>query len=81
MQYTIFNHTDGIPGPSPEPFETKEAAQAFIDRWRAALQKHQGYYSTNQWGRIPVDAVELEIRPLEEAVPDDLDNQTTMEAF
>lgn len=66
MEYYIHNVTDGIPGPSPETFSSREAAEAFLDRWRAAMQNIQGYYMPACGERIPVGEVQFEITEVDE---------------
>ena len=62
--YAVFNVTDGIPF-QPEPFETKEDAEAEIKVFKERLQQAQGYYFTSNRERIPVDEVEFSIEEIE----------------
>jgi len=55
MTYQILS-PDGIEIGNESYTSLKQARKAFKD-WQARY-KVQGYYSTNQWGRIPVEDLE-----------------------
>lgn len=57
MRYLVFNATDGVYA-SPESMTLEEAEQ-FIKEARERYRK-QGYYASCA-GRIPIEALELEI--------------------
>jgi hypothetical protein len=58
MSYIIMNDTDGIPF-SFDTFRTKKEGQEAIDKFKAQLKEHQGYYLTSGHERIPVDEVQF----------------------
>lgn len=58
--FQIMNNTDGFPF-CPRRFYSERTAQKAIDKWRAQMEKLQGYYLTSRRERIPVSEVELEI--------------------
>lgn len=64
MKYFIWNDTDGIPGPAPDPFDTKEEAETWLTTWCTNLKERQGYYSTAERVRLDPFDVEFVIRPI-----------------
>jgi hypothetical protein len=58
--FYVFNNTDGFYA-APEPFKTREEAEAFIKHFKTERFKHQGYYFTSDMKRIDPADVDLRI--------------------
>ena len=58
-KYAIFNYTDGVFA-SPIRFNNEQAAMRHIEKLRDSYRE-QGYYITNNWDKIPPEAIDYEI--------------------
>lgn len=58
-KYVIFNDTDGIYA-SPIEFNNRDAAIRHIEKLRDGYRA-QGYYRTNNWDKIPPEAIDYSI--------------------
>ncbi len=62
-EFEVWNETDQVHA-SPDTFPTREAASAFVAKFRKRFDR-QGFYRTVLGERIAPEAVDLVIRPLE----------------